>query len=64
MPAYPGFVAATGRLLGLIADCSRLVNFLPREADGDRGRPALYSWPGQTAFATDADIVAGARRSR
>lgn len=55
MPTYQGFIDATGQLQGVIADCSRLVN-LYLEKQTRTGRPAIYSWPGQVAFSTVANI--------
>jgi hypothetical protein len=55
---YPGFIGASGKLLGLIADMSRMVN-LYLEKRTLTGRPALYSWPGQTAFATTPGSIGG-----
>lgn len=58
MPAYPNFIGASGKLLGLIADCSRMVNFY-LEKRTPTGKPALYSWPGQTAFASTPASIGG-----
>lgn len=58
MPPYPGFIGATGRLLGVIADCSRLVNMYLEKRTAT-GKPALYSWPGQTVFAQTPASVGG-----
>lgn len=58
MPAYPGFIGDSGKLASVVADCSRSVNFY-LEKRTQSGRPALYSWPGQTQFGVVTVDVGG-----
>lgn len=53
-------IGGANRAQAVIADCSRLVN-LYTESRTSTGRPALYAWPGQTAFGSAALADVGGR---
>lgn len=51
---FPGFVGPSNKARGVIADCSRLLNFYI-ERQSTTARPGIYAFPGQTRFTTTPD---------